>query len=340
MLAIVAANIVETQITGAPVIDERVRTAMGRWLLERLRREIVTRWQGSGFPDADLPPLLVALESVRDAVEPKHGDDLAAQLAGSEGMDLLVDVAHDLRSPLTSILFLAETMQRGQSGPITDVQRRQLGLIYNTTLGLSAVASDIIDLTRSEQLIEPAPIPFSIMGVLASVHNIVRPLVEEKKLEMRYLRPEIDQRMGHPIALSRVLLNLTTNALKFTDKGYVEIATREVPTDRVEFSVRDSGKGIDPGVVATLFSPVRPVSGRPTRGRMFSRTGLGLTICRRLVGAMGAELQVEGRPGCGTRFFFELPLPPYTSPHNTPPASEAARTCSAHAAPVGPSRAS
>src|SRR5438093_891231 len=116
-----------------------------------------------------------------------------------------------------------------------------------------------------------------------------------------------DERLGHPVALSRVLLNLTTNALKFTDQGYVEVVAQEVGDgNRVEFAVRDSGRGIPPGKVTTLFQPLRQESGR--RGQLFSQTGLGLTICRKLVSAMKSELKVESRIGWGTRFFFELDL--------------------------------
>src|SRR6267378_3431846 len=209
LMVILAASIVETQITATPVIDQRIHSHLGLRLLDQLRKEVVTRWAEHGVADANLPPLLVAIERVRDALEPSQAEVFAAQLSGSEG--LLVDVAHDLRSPLTSILFLAETMKRGGSGPVSDVQRRQLGLIYTTALGLSSVASDL--------LMESAPIPLSVTGVLESVHDIVRPMIEERQLALRILPPAIDQRLGHPVALSRVLLNLTTNALKFTDKG-------------------------------------------------------------------------------------------------------------------------
>src|SRR5436190_519479 len=209
LMVVLATSIVETQITAAPVIDERVRSSVGRHLLEQLRREVVRRWTESGVADSELPPLLVAIERVRDALEPTPTEAFALRLGGPEGMELLVDVAHDLRSPLTSILFLAETMQRGQSGPISDVQRRQLGLIYSTALGLSSVASDLIDLSRSDQLVEPAPIPFSVTGVLESVHNIVRPMVEEKKVALRQAaaRDGLDATtgkstgLGHPIVL-------------------------------------------------------------------------------------------------------------------------------------------
>jgi signal transduction histidine kinase len=150
-------------------------------------------------------------------------------------------------------------------------------------------------------------VPFSVAGVLEAVHDIIRPIAEEKRLAVRLLPPTLDERLGHPVALSRVLLNLTTNALKFTDKGYVEIVTQELANGRVEFSVRDSGKGIDPAIVATLYQPLRHATGRS--GKFFSQTGLGLTICRKLAEAMGSELQVETRAGWGTRFFLVLDLP-------------------------------
>jgi signal transduction histidine kinase len=312
LMVVLAAAIHEAQCPDGHPVSERAHSELGRCLLEMLRAEVVRGWADSGVADAELAPLLVAIERVRDAIAPTPAEQFAAHLAGADGMELLVDVAHDLRSPLTSILFLAETLQRGQSGSVNDVQRRQLGLIYTAALGLSSVTSDIIDLTRSEQLVEPAPVPFSVAGVLEAVHDIVRPIAEEKQLALRVQAPNVDERLGHPVALSRVLLNLTANALKFTDTGQVEILTREIGPARVEFAVRDSGKGIDPAIVATLYDPMRKAVGRP--GRLFSQTGLGLTICRKLAHAMGTELQVETRQGWGTRFYFELDLPPCRQP--------------------------
>ena len=310
-----ATRILATQITGEPVIDARLRSTLGRRLLDQLRGEVVRYWMSGGAPDTELAPLMLAMEQIREAIERPADQSLAAHLRGVDGMELLVNVAHDLRSPLTSILFLAEALQRGQSGPVNDVQRRQLGLIYTAALGLNAVASDIIDVSRSDQFVEPAPIPFSVEAALEAVRDIVRPMAEEKQLSLRMQPPVMDQRLGHPVALSRVLLNLTTNALKFTDQGYVEVTAQDVGTDRIELSVRDSGRGIDPGTVATLFDPMRKVAGRA--GRLFSQTGLGLSISRKLVEAMGSELRVETRVGWGTRFWFVLELPP-CPPRRTP----------------------
>lgn len=288
-------------------IGEGARSIVGRRLLKLLHAEVVWESQNNGA-DPEIPALLESLERVRGVIESDGAQDFVTHCGGPDGLDLLVNIAHDFRSPLTSILFLAETLQRGQSGPVNDVQRRQLGLIYGAALGLSSVASDLIELARGgDHLAEKESVPFSLSGVLESVRGIAWPIAEEKKLDIRLLPPQIDQRLGHPVALSRVLLNLTTNALKFTDTGFVEIVTRETARDRVEFAVRDSGRGIDPTIVKSLYQPVREVAGRS--GRAFSQTGLGLTMCRKLVEAMGSELEVETRRGWGTRFFFELTLP-------------------------------
>src|SRR5213075_1997765 len=158
-----------------------------------------------------------------------------------------------------------------------------------------------------DQLVDQEPSAFSVTPMLESVRDIVRPIAEEKHLTVRLLAPTHDERLGHPVALSRVLLNLTTNALKFTDEGYVEIEAQEVGPARIEFAVRDSGRGIPADKITTLFQPLRKESGR--RGQLFSQTGLGLTICRKLCTAMKSDLKVESRIGWGTRFFFELDLP-------------------------------
>ena len=310
-----------------PKVDPRIHSTVGRRLLEQVRSEVVESWREVGVPDTELLPLLVAMERVRVTIQPNWAQTFAQQLSGSDGLALLMDVAHDLRSPLTSILVLAETLQRGQSGAVNEVQRRQLGLIYTAALGLSSVASDIIEFTQGgDQLVEQEPSAFSVTAMLESVRDIVKPIAEEKHLTVRLLAPTRDQRTGHPVALSRVLLNLTTNALKFTDEGYVEVVAQEASdgSDRIEFAVRDSGRGIPPDKITTLFQPLRKESGR--RGQLFSQTGLGLTICRKLATAMKSELKVESRTGWGTRFYFELDLPVVTVRRSGPRAARPSTT--------------
>jgi len=232
----------------------------------------------------------------------------AERLGGAGGLELVVEVAHDFRSPLTSILFLAETLQQGRSGPVTPLQERQLGLIYSAAFGLSGVASDVVELARGgDRLIELEPTPFSVPDIFESVRDITEPIAVEKGLEIRLNRPETGLRSGHPVAISRVLLNLTTNALKFTDDGSVEVGGRCLQGDLIEFWVQDSGRGIPPGAMVSLYEPFRR---RQRAGEYaFSGSGLGLSICRKLVEAMGGDLRVDTVEGTGTKFSFAIELP-------------------------------
>ncbi len=237
-------------------------------------------------------------------------EDLAACLSGPNGHDLVVEMAHDLRSPLTSILFMAEALQNEQGGPVTENQRRQLGLVYSAALCLCTTASDVLELARGgRRLVDRTPGAFSVAEIFASVRSMILPLAEEKGLELRLVHPVPERRVGHARALARVLLNLATNAVKFTGKGVVEIAARPLGPARLEFSVRDTGAGIDPHTLRTLYQPFRKASS--DLRHHFSSSGLGLAICRKLVKAMGAQLQVETGLR-GTRFAFALDLPPAT----------------------------
>jgi len=309
-----------TQLSPRPV------AGLSHHLVEMLQTELLRAWS-----DAPTPPpatvilgTLSALDQVRRAVAPRP----EAALPALPGLDLLVEVIHDLRSPLTSILFLAETLQRGQSGDVNDVQRRQLGLIYSAALGLSSVVSDAIELARGgHELADRDPSPFSVTELMESVRAIVRPMAEEKGLAIRLSPPQVDHRLGHPVALSRVLLNLTTNALKFTDHGYVEVACEEQTATRMTFAVRDTGPGINPGALTSLFQPFRRARG--PGGYCFSGTGLGLAITRKLVEAQGSTLKLDTQPGRGTRFFFELELPPHAPALADPSPSAAYRSSGA-----------
>jgi signal transduction histidine kinase len=319
-MVVLLANAVARRAAGQRVhVHPSLDSAIGRRLLAELRSGLARSWADTETaPSTDrILAAWTACESILSDIG--HGEqyapgldwdrDFADQLSGPRGLELVVEVAHDLRSPLTSILFLAETLQRGQSGGVNDLQRRQLGLIYSAALGLSTLASDVMELARGgSRLADDAPAPFSVADVCQSVADIVRPMAEEKELTIRLLTPTVDHRRGPAQALSRVLLNLTTNAIKFTEDGFVEIVGKDVDERQVEFSVRDTGRGINPEAVKTLFEPFRP--GHQGERMTFSGTGLGLALCRKLVEAMGSHLAYESSPDWGTRFYFALDLPP------------------------------
>ena len=303
-------TVIRQEASGLPAETGSIpRNALSRKWLGLIRTGFLERAAALPAPDpAQLLQILNAIERVGQHLEADWSQHFSDRLSGPDGLELVVEVAHDLRSPLTSILFLAETLQRGRSGAVNPVQERQLGLIYSAAFGLSSVASDVIELARGgDRLVDLDPIPFSVTDILESVRDIVQPIAEEKNLTVRLTAPESDFRIGHPVALSRVLLNLTTNALKFTGEGFVELTAAQRPGRTIEFSVRDTGRGIPPQSMATLFEPFRR---RQKPGEYaFSGSGLGLSICRKLVEAMGSVMQVETAPGYGTRFYFVLELP-------------------------------
>jgi signal transduction histidine kinase len=286
--------------------DDEPGSPLARRIITLLRRRLIED-AGGLAPDACLA-LLNLLEQLASRLDPRWSDRFQDRMTGPSGLDLIVEVAHDLRSPLTSILFLAETMLHGRSGPLTPLQERQLGLVYSAAFGLNAVASDVIELVRGgDRLVGSGTQPFSVSEVLESVRDIVLPIAEEKGLELRFTGLDDDHRRGHPGALNRILLNLTTNALKFTAEGYVEVKITGLDDDAVEVSVQDTGRGIPDAAMATLFEPFRR---RQRAGDYaFSGSGLGLSICRKLVETMGSALQVETIQGQGTRFWFRISLP-------------------------------
>jgi len=233
---------------------------------------------------------------------------LAARLSQPDALQLLIEVAHDLRSPLTSILFLSETLRTGHSGTVNDQQRSQLGLIYSAALGLASLASNVIDLAREGKgLIDGDPELYSFAEMVRGVQEMVQPMADEKGVELRLSVPEYDRAHGHPLAVARVLLNLTTNALKFTDEGHVEIGVRRHSGSRIEFYVQDTGRGISEERKDELFDPFK--KRLYSTGHFFSGSGVGLSMARRFVRAMGSDLAVASGPESGTRFSFVLDVP-------------------------------
>jgi signal transduction histidine kinase len=298
--------------------DSGAANTLRRRLIDAIREDVLRQWELETPSSAAMLDTLQKLERARRACALSPDQSFVAELSERGGLDLVVEVAHDMRSPLTSILFLSEILHRGQTGSFNEVQKRQIGIIYSAALGLVGLASDMIEIAKGgSELRASEPVPFSVNEILRSIHDLVRPTAEEKKLDVTMQVLESEHRIGFPIPLSRVLLNLTTNALKFTHNGGVDLYARPTAGSRVEFSVRDTGPGIAVEAMTTLYQPFRREPLRET-GYAFSGTGLGLAICRRLVAALGSELQVETRPNWGTRFSFEIDLPPASSLHTSP----------------------
>ena len=282
-----------------------------RRALELLRRAFLERSEPLGVQPAGemrVLDVIKAMERVQHVIDEDAAHRFGARLSGQDAQQLVVEMAHDMRSPLGSILILAERLRYGSAGGLTPIHERQLGLVYSAAFGLSALAGDVIELARGgTTLMEQAPMPFLVSDVLQSIMDILRPMAEEKRLVVRCVGPEADLRVGYQAALNRVLLNLATNAIKFTNVGSVDVSCRQIDRNRIEFSVKDTGRGIPPHVMSHLFEAFR--QRQITGDYAFSSAGLGLSICKKLIAAMGGELGVETELEKGTRFHFVLDLP-------------------------------
>jgi signal transduction histidine kinase len=278
-------------------------------VLECLRRRFVDQVHSEEAADAQQAiHILSALGHIQvllDVASPEQTPDL---LVGRDAAGLLIEIAHDMRSPLAAILFLLDMLRTERSGPINDLQKQQLRLIYGASLGIMQLACDMIDSVRgAARLVGERPTDFSIAETLSSIREIVLPMAEEKGVGLELVLPVDDVRKGLPAALNRILLNLTSNAIKFSAGGVVTISARQVSRTVVEFSVQDSGREIPAQVMEQLFRPFRRSDVR--RARTFSSAGLGLSICHKLALALGSELRVTTTAKKGTRFHFLMDLP-------------------------------
>ena len=247
---------------------------------------------------------LIKLDEAEDAWRRTDRGKFISRLTGADCADAVVAIAHDIRSPLCSILLLVDALRRAEKMSPNPIRERQLGLIYGAAFGLSTTVSNLIGAARGDGLVQGEPMPFSVSETMHSVSAIVQPMCEEKGIPLGIEFPENDARIGHASAIQQSLLNLASNALRYTDAGSVAMGCSEVSADRVEFWVEDTGPGIPDDVLERLCYGFPP-EGVKLR---FSSAGLGLAIVRTLVEAMGSTLQVDTGDD-GTRFSFVLSLP-------------------------------
>ena len=236
-----------------------------------------------------------------DVTEYKRAKQQADQASRAKST-FLATMSHEIRTPITGILGLARLLQ---DGPLTAQQTGYLEALLSSGEVLSALVNDVLDYSKIEAgVVEVEDAAFDLRALLQQVVTPVAALAEAKGLR---LSTEIEETLparivGDEAKIRRILLNLATNAVKFTPAGSVTISARRSGT-AIRFAVEDTGVGIPEDARRNLFTPFvqRPAEG-PAQA---AGTGLGLAICRKLARAMGGDVGFESRPGSGSRFWFD-----------------------------------
>ncbi len=235
--------------------------------------------------------------------------------------EFLANMSHELRTPLSAVIGFAELLMDMELGedPYACVK-----LLKQSGDGLLLLINNILDYSKIEsKQIRPDRIGFDLRVLVEDVASLLAIQAEQKGLEMACLIDKAipAQVVGDPQYIRQVLVNLVGNVIKFTQQGEVFIEVKRPMRDpkgpyddsvSLEFSVADTGIGIAPEHQARIFA--RFSQAEDSTARRFGGTGLGLTISRELVAAMGGQLKLESGPDKGARFWFRLDLAPGQPP--------------------------
>ena len=222
----------------------------------------------------------------------------------------LATVTHELRTPLHSIISYGALILEGfLDGELTSEQEEHIQFMVNRAEDLSRLVDDMLDLSKIEaDRLEVRPEPMELEKSLREVVEQLRPMANDKGLALTL---ELEENLPYALAdgqrLRQIVLNLVSNALKFTEKGGVTLRCSVLERyDMLRISVHDTGIGISPAALDYIFEAFRQADGSTTR--RFGGTGLGLTIARKLVELQGGEVAVESVVGRGSTFSFTLPI--------------------------------
>ena len=239
-------------------------------------------------------------------------DDLAVARDRAEEADrlksaFLATMSHELRTPLNSIIGFTGILRQGLPGPLNDEQKKQLAMVQNSADHLLALINDVLDISKIEAgQLNVASASFDMKAAVLKTVQTMRPLAEKKGLD---LEVEIAETVGTIQSdhrrVEQILLNILSNAIKYTEKGRVRIDC-VVRNGFVHTTIADTGIGIRKDDMVKLFSPFYQVESGITR--RYEGTGLGLSICKRLVELLGGTIRVDSEPGKGSTFSFILPV--------------------------------
>jgi len=308
----------EDQRVAAGELEQRV------WQGEMLTAEIERRHRdGRSIPvrlsaayaqDATGEVIIVRYEDIterkRAEATMREARDLAERVARARSA-FLANMSHEIRTPMNAVLGFVELVLDTDLGV---EQRRALELVRSSSEALLTILNDILDYSKIEaEHLELETISFDLPKVVHATATLLAVRAREKHLELTVdVPPDVPHLVrGDPTRVRQVLMNLIGNAIKFTERGEVDVSASAVRRDRdqatVQFRVRDTGIGISEQQLATIFQEFTQADASMTR--RYGGTGLGLAISRRLVALMGGELTVTSEVGRGSEFGFTLAFP-------------------------------
>jgi signal transduction histidine kinase/CheY-like chemotaxis protein len=270
-----------------------------RWLCSR----------GTFLRDENERPIMLGLHW--DLTDQKRADELKRERAAADEANraksrFLANMSHEIRTPMNAIIGMSHLALNSTLDPRV---RDQIEKVHRAARSLLGVINDILDFSKIEaDKLDIERVPFDLSEVMADLASSVGLQAEEKGLEFLFDEtPGVpDLLIGDPLRLGQVLANLCSNAVKFTERGEivvaVALAVRDASSVLLEFSVRDTGVGMDQAHLRRLFEPFTQADA--STSRRYGGTGLGLSISKRLAQMMGGELKVESTPGAGSRFSF------------------------------------
>jgi len=217
-------------------------------------------------------------------------------------------MSHEFRTPLGSIRSLTNILLSLMDGPLTDEQQKQVRFIQSAATELTEMVDDLLDLAKVEAgRVTISPAWFEMVDLFSALRGMFKPILSSESVSLAFEEPvDVTKIYTDDKRLSQILRNFISNALKFTPQGEVHVTARRTAGDNVTFAVADTGIGIAPEYLPTLFEDFVQLDG-PIQKRLRG-TGLGLSLSRKLATVLGGRVDVESELGKGSTFSVTIPI--------------------------------